>query len=329
MSSPVPAAPDHGAEPDFEQLLADTPSNWGRWGPDDELGMLNVLNAAQVAIAAASVQAGKVFTLGLKLANPAGDPIWPDRVQAQRHNVQDRGTYLAGKAMPTVGGVEYADDMIVTYLQGTTHADALGHNWYGGRLYNGHDASTTVGSLSKASILPIAEHGIVGRAVLLDIPRLRGKDHLEHDEPFALADLLAAADRQHLEIRPHDILLIRTGWLSVYYSQGPASFYRDPYSEPGLIYTPEVTDWFHDLDIAAFATDTAGNELTIQPRGGPASPLHASLMRNLGVVFMEMLWLEELATDCAADGRYEGFFVAAPLKVVGGTGGPVNPVLVK
>jgi kynurenine formamidase len=96
-----------------------------------------------------------------------------------------------------------------------------------------------------------------------------------------------------------------------------------------MIYTPAVAEWFQGLDITVYATDTAGNELNPAPPGQPASPLHAALMRNLGVVFMELLWLEDLAKACADDGRYEGLFVAAPLKVVGGTGGPVNPVVIK
>lgn len=326
MTSGEPAP---GEVPQLSDMLAGSPSNWGRWGDEDEIGMLNVLGPGEVAAAAGSIRDGRVFTLGLRLGDPGGDPIWPDRVRAQRHNVQDRGTYLAGKATATPGGVEFADDIVVTYLQGTTHADALAHNWFGGRVYNGYDASTTVGSLARASILPIAEKAIVGRCVLLDIPRMRSADHLGPGEPFDLADLLAAADRQHVQIQRRDILLVRTGWLSVFYSGGPGQFYQQPYAEPGMAYRPEVAGWFRELDITVYATDTAGNELNPPPAGQPASPLHAALMRNLGVVFMELLWLEDLADACAADGRYEGFFVAAPLKVVGGTGGPVNPVVIK
>ena len=52
-------------------------------------------------------------------------------------------------------------------------------------------------------------------------------------------------------------------------------------------------------------------------------------MRNLGVVFTEMLWLEELAEYCAADGRYDFLYAAAPLPVVAASGAPTNPIVIK
>ena len=62
------------------------------------------------------------------------------------------------------------------FLQGSSQYDALGHVWYDGQIWNGYDAQTTVGGMDKASVLPIAEKGIVGRGVLIDIARHRGKD---------------------------------------------------------------------------------------------------------------------------------------------------------
>lgn len=76
-------------------------------------------------------------------------------------------------------------------------------------------------------------------------------------------------------------------------------------------------------------SDTVANELTTQPETGVISALHAALMRNLGVAFLEILRLEELAADCAADGRRSFMFVAAPLKIAGATGAPVNPIAIK
>jgi kynurenine formamidase len=60
-----------------------------------------------------------------------------------------------------------------------------------------------------------------------------------------------------------------------------------------------------------------------------ALPLHCALMRNLGVAFTEIAWLDDLADACAADGRWSFLYVAAPLKVVNGTGAPVNPVVIR
>jgi kynurenine formamidase len=102
-----------------------------------------------------------------------------------------------------------------------------------------------------------------------------------------------------------------------------------PFAEPGLAYSEELVNWFHEREIPALSTDTLGNELTLQPAGGDNSLLHAALMRNLGVVFTEMLWLEDLAADCEQDRQYEFLYVSAPLKVVGASGAPTNPVAIK
>ncbi|HKY92408.1 MAG TPA: hypothetical protein VJM11_15275, partial [Nevskiaceae bacterium] len=105
-------------------------------------------------------------------------------------------------------------------------------------------------------------------------------------------------------------------------------FYKN-FVEPGLTYTPELVKWFHEMEIPNLVTDTIANEVTIDPVSGVALPLHIALMRNLGVAFTEIAMLEPLADDCAADGQWSFLYVAAPLKVVGGSGAPVNPVVVK
>src|SRR5579871_4303804 len=154
--------------------LDGAPDNWGRWGADDEVGALNFLGPAQVLRGVAAVRSGRTFALGIPIAAPGGDPVWPGRTAARRFAVQDKSTYDAGHEGSN-GGEEFADDMLLTYLHGTTHTDALGHMWYDDTLYNGYPAAATVGWLERASVLPLAQRGVVGRAVLLDIARLRGK----------------------------------------------------------------------------------------------------------------------------------------------------------
>jgi hypothetical protein len=87
--------------------------------------------------------------------------------------------------------------------------------------------------------------------------------------------------------------------------------------------------WFQDMQIPCLVTDTVANELTYEPRTGVQLPLHAALMRNLGVVFTAVVALDALAADSAKDGQYEPFYCASPVKVAAGTGGSVNPVVVK
>jgi hypothetical protein len=79
--------------------------------------------------------------------------------------------------------------------------------------------------------------------------------------------------------------------------------------------------WFQDMQIPCLVTDTVANELTYEPRTRVQLPLHAALMRNLGVVFTAAVALDALAADSAEDGQYEAFYCASPVKVAAGTGG--------
>ena len=314
--------------PAMAQLLKDAPSNWGKWGPDDELGSLNYLTTAEVLRGVQAARQGKVFTLQVHMGHEKGDPVWPGRRGAERYMVVDEGTWQGDKAPQFPGGLHYADDFITAFLQGSTQYDALGHVWYDGKIYNGYDASTTIGGLTKASVLPIAEHGVAGRGILIDLARHRGKASLDKGETFTHQDVLDAADSQGTAIEKHDVLLIRTGWISTWYESTPAEFYEG-FNEPGLTYTPELVEWFQEMEIPNLVTDTIANEVTYEPDTGVALPLHCALMRNLGVAFTEICTLDALAEDCAADGQWTFLYTAAPLKVVRGTGAPVNPLVIK
>jgi kynurenine formamidase len=314
--------------PFLGDLLADSPSNWGKWGPDDEVGCLNYLGPEQVLAAAQLVTSGKTFTLQRLIGDPKGDPVWPGRTPAERTQILDESNWDEGAGGPVYpGGLHYADDKINAFLQGSTQYDALGHVWYGGKIWNGYDARTTIGGLEKASVEPIAQRGVVGRGILLDMARFRGKATLEKGETFTHEDLQACAKAQGVEIQKRDILIIRTNFLQLFHEQGE-SFYEG-FNEPGLVYSPELVQWFADMEIPNLVTDTIANEVTMDPNNGVALVLHNALMRNLGVTLTEIADLELLAADCAEDGKYAFLYVAAPLKVAKGSGSPVNPVAIK
>ena len=315
------------AVPAVGELLKDSPSNWGKWGPDDEVGSLNYLGPAEVLAAATLIKAGSVFTLQRLIGDPKGDPVWPGRSPAERTQIMDESTWDADDAPAYPGGLHYADDKINAFLQGSTQYDALGHVWFDGQLWNGYDARTTVGGMDKASIEPIAQRGVVGRGVLLDMARFRGKPYLDTAETYTHEDLLACAEKQGVELRKRDIILIRTNYLQLFFELGD-KFYEG-FCEPGLVYSPELVQWFADMEIPNLVTDTIANEITTDPNNGVALVLHNALMRNLGIAFTEIVDLEKLAADCAEDGRYDFFYAAAPIKVAKGSGAPVNPLAVK
>jgi kynurenine formamidase len=308
-------------------LLANAPKNWGRWGDDDEIGSLNFLTPAEVLRGVSHIKSGQVYTLQRLIGDPKGDPVWPGRSPATRTMIMDEATWDAPDAPSYPGGLHYADDKIEAFLQGSTQYDALGHVWYGGQIWNGYDARTTVGGLDKASVEPIAQRGVVGRGVLLDMARFRGKDNLDMGETFTHEDLEACAQAQGHTIEPHDILLLRTNFLRLFF-QDEKAFYEN-FNEPGLTYSPELVNWFHQKEIPNLVTDTIANETTYEPQSGIALPLHCALMRNLGVTLTEICDLEELAASCAEDGQYTFLYAAAPLKVHRATGSPVNPLAIK
>jgi len=315
-------------ESEVTKVLKDCPKNWGKWGPNDEVGSLNYLQKEEALKGVKAVKQGKVITLAIPIGHPKGDPVWPGRGQAVRINTVDRGDYLAGRGVHLSGGGEYCDDMIIMHLQGSTQYDALGHLWSDNKLWNGYDAKTTSGAMTKASVLPIAEKGIVGRGILIDMARFREKKYLDKGEFFDHKDLLAAAAKQGVTIEKRDILIIRTGWIGSFYHRNKEEFYKD-FCEPGLVFSKELVDWFHQMEIPNLVTDTIANERTKCPKTGITVLLHNALMRNLGVAFTEICQLDPLAEDCANDGQYTFMYTAAPLKVVSGTGAPVNPVVIK
>ena len=311
----------------MEDLLRDAPSNWGKWGDEDELGSLNYLTPAEVLRGVQHIRSGNVFTLQRLIGDPKGDPVWPGRSPAQRTMIFDESTWDSDDAPAFPGGLHYADDKIEAFLQGSTQYDALGHVWYAGKIWNGYDARTTIGGLDKASVAPIAERGVVGRGVLLDMARFRGREYLDKGETFDHNDLEACAKSQGIEIEKHDVLLIRTNFLKLFFDQGE-QFYEG-FNEPGLTYSPELVRWFQDREIPNLVTDTIANEVTYEPETGIALPLHCALMRNLGVALTEICALEKLAASCADDGQYTFLYAAAPLKVHRATGSPVNPLAIK
>jgi len=313
--------------PYLGDLLKDAPSNWGKWGPDDEVGSLNYLGPEQVIAAAKLVTSGKTFTLQRLIGDPKGDPVWPGRTPAERTQILDESNWDGDDGPAYPGGLHYADDKISAFLQGSTQYDGLGHVWFGGQIWNGYDARTTIGGLEKASVEPLAQRGIVGRAVLLDMARFRGKDNLDPAETFTHEDLLACAAAQGVTIAKRDILIIRTNFIKLFFDLGE-KFYEG-FCEPGLVYSPELVQWFQDMEIPNLVTDTIANEVTFDPNNGVALVLHNALMRNLGVTLTEIADLELLAADCVEDGKYEFLYVAAPLKVAKGSGSPVNPVVIK
>src|SRR5260221_3943516 len=189
--------------------LAKHVNNWGRWGSADERGTLNLITRERVVHAASLIRTGKHFSLALPL-DEDGPQIGmvPGRDTPRRTMIM-----VNAQVMGEQHRFRTADDAVVMGLQACTHGDALANVSYEGRLYNGFDAAVI--TEAGAAHCGIDKAGpIIGRGVLLDIPRALGVEKLgdaERGHALTPADLEAAVEAHRLTIRPGDIILIRTG----------------------------------------------------------------------------------------------------------------------
>lgn len=305
-------------------------SNWGKWGPGDELGSLNYLTPDKIVDAAKLIKKGKVFALQVPLTQDWNEPLWPGRTPSIRYNDYDASGYLVGRK-PRPGGVKSAADWMCLSTHGTTHTDGLGHTWHGDKIWNGYDEKMTIGKMHKCGIHNAAERGMVGRGVLLDIARFKGVEYLKPGEVVTFDDFKKCAQKQGVKFQSGDIVLFRTGFVPAY-QKYPELKKMPQFIEPGLQYSLEFLQWMKDTEIVIIGADNIAVEETISTapeEKGSWIALHKYVMRNLGIYLQEIYWLEDLAGDCAKDGVYEFFYVASPLKIVGGTGSPINPIAIK
>jgi len=293
-------------------------SNWGRWGPDDELGTLNLVTPAHVAAAAALARTGRVFDRGYTLGANG-----PQIGLGGRINPVHLMSVTGEPRFPDGGG--FTDDFIFMPLQCATQWDGLAHVFYDDVCYNdvSIDAVTARGGASRLAIDALAR-GVIGRGVLLDVARLHGVDCLEPDHGITPAELDATCAAQGVEVRDGDIVLLRTGWTRVFREQSATDFMM---REPGL--TVECCRWLHEHDVAAVAADNWGVEQYPCPDPDLRMPVHYVLIRDMGMTLGEMFDLEALAADCATDGVYEFLLCAPALKIANAVGTPLNPLAVK
>jgi kynurenine formamidase len=286
---------------------------WDAFGRDDELGRINLVTPASVLAAASEVQRGRVFNLCLPLTLP--DPPWDASRGALSHEVLeiDRNTQ---------------DDVLRDfYPQASTQWDGLRHvrarelGFYGGR-----DSDVAGPGGAELGIERWVEHGVVGRGVLADVERHAPLD-ARTGTPITV-DMLRAA-LGDVELRAGDVLLVRTGYVTAYKAASAserADFAVDR-DCPGLHAGEEMAEFLWDSGVAAIATDNPAVEVV--PGSREVGSLHRRLIPLLGFMLGELFDLDELAADCADDGRSTCLFVAVPLNVPGGVGSPGNAIAIK
>tara|TARA_Y100000588_G_scaffold384438_1_gene475689 strand:- start:1614 stop:2543 length:930 start_codon:yes stop_codon:yes gene_type:complete len=285
-------------------------NNWGRWGTNDQLGTLNHIQDETRRQAAELVSYGRTVSLA--------NPIATEAVISGPRNPQPADHRMR------VGPTSSVDYIGVSYHGFVnTHIDALCHVFTGedGQLYNGRDLSlvTEEGALSNS-----VEHwrdGIMTRAVLYDIPVMRGAAHVTLDDPVEGWHLQEWADRQQIVPRAGDVVLIRSGAEPFYRLNPDHEFSGVPSKNPGV--NVSAIEFLYDTDAALLGWDLqeAGN----QEEYGRI-PIHEVLIPHMGMPIVDNANFERLSQVCAEYSRYEFQIVIAPLIVVGGTGSPVNPI---
>ena len=303
-----------------------TQGNWGRWGAEDERGSLNLLTGDVVRSALGSVAQGKVLSLSLPIKGSTSSqvsstvPHLKGRPLPQHFMSVDGADYEAGVKLPA-GGRGMADDALIVSPHGTTtHMDALCHMWTGKQIYNGHPSSR-IRSYGATRCGMENVEGIVTRGVLFDMPAWRGVKVLDPKDRVTVADLEAMSAKMGITIGQGDAVVIRTGWPTVF-AESPERYWN---GEPGL--SAEAGKWLSARDIALVASDNSAIcGLNAEGRADESleDDIHMIFLWQHGIYLVEMLWLEELAA--AAQPTF--LFVLAPLKIVGGTGSPVNPLAV-
>jgi kynurenine formamidase len=211
-------------------------------------------------------------------------------------------------------------------LQCVTQWDSLAHVFYQGKMYNGYDASLVTSQGAAKNSIDKTKDKIVGRGVLLDVARYKGVKALDEGYAITVEDLEGTAAAQQVDIRSGDLLLTRTGHLSRYLDKGSWD-HLDLDNSPGV--SVYAAPWLHAKEIAAIGSDTYAVE--VRPSEIPPfrSPFHCCAIPNMGLTLGEIFYLEELAEDCARDGRYAFLLVAPPLPVTHAVGTRINPYAMK
>jgi kynurenine formamidase len=293
----------------YERLRAEPP-----WGPADRRGALNYLTPTTVLAAAGEVKLGR----SVSIAAPIEYRVTADNPEPARHKMTQTGDSAAKD------GLSFAMDQIGMNIHGNadTHVDALSHVIYDGRLYNNRPADI-VGDTGAAELsIATAADGIVGRGVLLDVPRARGVPWLEPGDHVTADDLAAAEQDQQVQVREGDLAFIRVGHRLRRFQLGP---WDAADARVGL--HPTVVEYLAARRIALLGSD-GNNDTAPSVVSGVDFPVHVLAIAALGVHLIDYLDFTVLAPLCAEFRQWSFLCVIAPLRLALATGSPVNPIAI-
>ncbi len=290
------------------------------WGPEDEIGTLNLMTEASKLQVLSQINSGKAYDLsvdyfvGMPSFHALGDPGYQYWLTHTPHGTIVDNPNGMGEAMNRK--VSYTGDAISMYTHMGTHIDALNHFGLNGRIWNGFTPEEHLGDKGwkKAGAETIPP--IIARGVMIDVKASKGS--LPKNYRITANDLQDALKKQRTVLEPGDVVLIRTGQAEFYED---ADHYLDNY--PGI--SLDAVKWLsEDQGIMLLGADNLSFEAFPPERADNWVPVHTYLLAEKGVMFIEQMNLEELANDEV----YEFAFIAASLKLKGASGSPMRPLAI-
>ena len=312
---PQTAAQTDNAQPVSGRTVGKSP-----WGPDDQIGRLNLLTPASQQAILSRIAGGTSYDLsveyfiGMPSWQAAGDPHYRIWMTHTPHGTVIDDPLGLGDAMNE--HVSYTGAAISMYTHMGTHIDALNHFGLNGEIWNGFRAEEHLGdrgwTVAGAENIP----PIIARGVLIDVARAKGVDMLPAGYRVTRDDLVDALDRQGTTLEQGDVVLIRTGRMQDY--EDASSYMANP---PGMgmaaaRFLVEESGAMivgaDNLSFEAFPSEVENNYV----------PVHSYLLAEQGVPIMELVYLEALARDRV----YEFAFIGGSLKLRGSDAAPIRPI---
>jgi len=288
-------------------------SNWGRWGPDDQRGTFNLITPEKTRSAAALVRDGITVTLQHFVTGE----------DAMDHQTFGPTEYWMSRVDPDTGLPTFALDEIQFSLHDglLSHLDALCHyrTEIDGEfvIFNGYPQNLTADGCQDLAVDRMGP-GYVTRAVLVDMPLLRGLDWLEPTTPIFVEDLEEWEAFAGVRLEPGDALLVRTGRWAKRDAEGPWA-----YGQGGAGLHASVLPWLYERGIALLVGDAVND---VQPSGvqGMNRPVHQLTQVNLGLPIVDNGYMEDAARVAAELERWE-FMISWQINAIpGGTASPFN-----
>lgn len=285
------------------------------WGSKDEIGTLNMMTDESRLQALQQIASGKVYDLAVNMfvgmpdccSATFGDPGY-----------QNWMTHAPARG---VDGhlLSHSGDAISMSTHTGTHIDTLSHFGLNGKIWNGVDAAEALSvrgwKKSGAEKYP----PIVSRGVMIDVAAYRDEKHLPASYAITSDDLKGALRQQGTELRPGDVVLVRTGLMTLWPDRSKLQLF----TQPGL--SLDAAQWLaEEKQVMLLGADNFGLESFPSKRSDNFAPVHSYLLAEKGISFIEVMWLEDLSKDKV----YEFVFITAPLKLTGATGSPVRPLAI-